>query len=128
MCPEWCGSFEAFLRDIGPKPDPTFSLDRIDPNGHYEPGNCRWAPPLIQARNKRNTRWYLFRGERLVLAEVAMQLGVTRDQARALERRGLLPALQIGAAADGHPSMVIDLNDVVPLRRPYMLPRLADAA
>lgn len=121
MCPEWCGSFEAFLRDMGRKPDPTFSLDRIDPNGHYEPGNCRWATSLVQARNKRNIRWYLFRGERLILA------GVTRDQARALERRGLLPAMQLGTAIERDSSMVIDLNDVMPLRRPYILPRLAEA-
>jgi len=120
MWPEWARSFEAFLRDVGCKPDPTYSLDRIDPDGHYEPGNCRWAPPLVQARNKRNVRWYDFRGERLVLAEVALRLGTTRDRARALERSGALPAGRIAErpaqttiiAPVGY---VLDLNDVAPL-------------
>ena len=120
MCPEWARSFEAFLRDMGPKPYPTYSLDRIDPNGDYEPGNCRWASPSVQARNKRNVRWYDFRGERLILAEVAARLGITRDAARALERRGALPAGRTGPPPTGgfYRAILIDLNDVPPLGWP----------
>jgi hypothetical protein len=120
MCPEWARSFDAFLRDMGPKPHPTYSLDRIDPNGDYEPGNCRWASPSVQARNKRNIRWYDFRGERLILAEVAARLGITRDAARALERRGALPARRAGPPpANGFfRAILIDLNEVPPLGWP----------
>ena len=104
---------------MGPKPYPTYSLDRIDPNGDYEPGNCRWASPSVQARNKRNVRWYDFRGERLILAEVAAQLGITRDAARALERRGALPAGRTGPPPGGfYRAILIDLNDVPPLGWP----------
>jgi len=56
ICQEWINDFSAFLRDIGPKPSPSHTLDRINPFGNYEPANCRWATWLEQARNKRKSR------------------------------------------------------------------------
>ena len=53
VCPQWINSFEQFYLDVGSKPDPTFSLDRIDSNGHYEPGNVRWASPQEQWDNRK---------------------------------------------------------------------------
>ena len=50
--PEWVDSFEAFFTHIGEKPTPEHSLDRIDVNGNYEPGNVRWATTFEQAVNK----------------------------------------------------------------------------
>lgn len=49
-------SYEAFLADVGRKPTPQHSIDRIDCNGHYEPGNCRWATQTEQQRNRRNLK------------------------------------------------------------------------
>lgn len=60
-----------FVRDVGKRPSQKYSLERIDPNGHYEPGNCRWATSREQARNKRTTRWVVVGGQRMTLSDAA---------------------------------------------------------
>jgi hypothetical protein len=52
ICERWL-TFEGFFADMGQKPSSELSLDRLDPDGNYEPGNCRWATPKEQTMNKR---------------------------------------------------------------------------
>ena len=60
VCQQWQGDdgFSHFYQDMGPKPEPKrrYSIDRIDPNGDYEPGNCRWATKSVQNHNQRKTK------------------------------------------------------------------------
>lgn len=74
-CARW-ESFENFLADMGPKPSPKHSLDRIDNEAGYSPENCRWATQQTQMNNTRRSRRITFNGETLTVAEWARRLGL----------------------------------------------------
>lgn len=79
VCARWRDSFEAFYEDMGPRPSPDHSIDRIDVNGNYEPGNCRWATSLEQGSNKRNNRLVEVQGQRMTLAEACRLSPLSRN-------------------------------------------------
>ena len=56
VCEEWRQSFVAFYEYMGPRPTPRHQIDRINNDGNYEPGNCRWVLPEVNARNKRGPK------------------------------------------------------------------------
>lgn len=79
VCERWAESFEAFYEDMGLRPDGT-TLDRYpDNNGNYEPGNCRWATPSQQARNRRTSRLLEHDGHTRSLAEWSEIKGLEQD-------------------------------------------------
>lgn len=79
VCQRWQDSYEAFLADVGPRPSPKYSIDRIDNDGNYEPSNVRWATRKEQAANKRNAARLLEHdGRAQNMSDWAKELGVTR--------------------------------------------------
>jgi hypothetical protein len=78
MFEEWRSSFQAFYHYIGPRPSPSHSIDRIDVNGNYEPGNVRWATDLDQANNRRNNKFIEFNGATLTCSQWSAKLGFKR--------------------------------------------------
>lgn len=68
VCDRWL-VFENFLADMGERPTPKSEIDRIDANGHYEPGNVRWSNRRQQNRNRRDTRYITMNGETLALPD-----------------------------------------------------------
>ena len=55
VCDKWIESFKSFIEDMGLKPEPSFTIERVDVNGNYKPDNCIWIPKGDQNKNKRNS-------------------------------------------------------------------------
>jgi len=97
VCDEWRSSFPAFAAHVGTKPA-GMTLDRIDNDGHYEPGNVRWATYSQQARNTRRSAVVELNGERMPLVAAVERLGVKYDSLQASLRKGTPLAKKLGVA------------------------------
>lgn len=78
VCSEWLGrnGFLHFKQDIGEPPTPQHTLDRIDVNGNYEPGNCRWATRKEQMNNMRRNKLIEYQGTTKTLEQWAESVGI----------------------------------------------------
>lgn len=86
VCVRWLHDFDAFQRHIGPCPGPGYSIDRIDNDGDYEPGNVRWATRKQQQRNR--GRDLTFRGHTRSVPDWADHLGISVVGLKNRLRRG----------------------------------------
>lgn len=91
VCERWAKSFDAFLSDMGPIPGPQFSIERVENDRGYEPGNCIWATRLKQNQNARSNRRITIRGVTKVLEEWARTLGVAHAGLQRLLAKGWDP-------------------------------------
>lgn len=80
VCQEWRGpgGFIGFFACLGNRPTPGHTLDRIEVDGNYEPGNVRWSTMKEQGRNRRNNRLLTFRGRTMPLSQWAESIGITK--------------------------------------------------
>lgn len=74
VCERW-RKFENFLADMGVKPTPRHTIDRINGSGNYEPGNCRWLTATEQNRNSSHNRMITFNGLTMCATQWAEHLG-----------------------------------------------------
>lgn len=77
VCKRW-QKFENFFIDMGHRPSKKHTIDRINPRGHYEPGNCRWALHKVQQNNRGNNRLITFNGETKTLQQWSEHLKMPR--------------------------------------------------
>lgn len=79
MSESWRNSFVDFYADMGPKPGPQYSIDRINVNGNYEAGNCRWATNKEQCLNTRRNIRVRHSGKSLTVDEWSSTTGIHRN-------------------------------------------------
>lgn len=102
VCARWRGSFELFLADMGPRPSPKHSIDRIDNNGNYEPGNCRWATNREQSCNTRRNVRLTHGGETMVQSDWAARLRIGHSALRErIKRWGVEAGLSTAKLPNG---------------------------
>lgn len=95
VCFEWL-SFKNFFKDMGVRPSGK-TLDRIDPNGNYEPDNCRWATITEQNRNTRRSIKITFNGQTLNVNDWAERVGLSAGNISQRIARGVDPEVALTA-------------------------------
>jgi hypothetical protein len=76
ICDRWRNSFEAFFSDMGCRPSQKHSIDRMDNDGNYEPGNCQWTTQTMQVRNSRRARPLTLNGRTQSIREWSVELDI----------------------------------------------------
>jgi hypothetical protein len=82
ICQRWMDGYQNFLADMGRRPSPDHSLDRIDNEAGYSPENCRWALADTQAKNRRSSRMFTYEGRSYCMKDLAARLGVSLPTVR----------------------------------------------
>lgn len=103
VCDRWRDSFEAFLEDMGPKPSPDLTIERLDNDKGYEPGNCAWASRKAQGNNTRKTVHHELNGERHSQSEWGRRTGVPQCTISLRLKRGWSPEEALTRPGGGRP-------------------------
>lgn len=82
VCERWASSFEAFMKDMGPRPSESHQLDRIDNNGPYSPENCRWTDKVTQMNNTRVNHLLTLDGTTRTIANWSRATGIRPETIR----------------------------------------------
>jgi hypothetical protein len=91
MCERWHASFDNFFTDMGERPSPQHSVERIDNDGPYAPDNCRWATRTEQGNNTRQNHYVTYDGKTMSVADWARHLGIDYSRLLARLERGVPP-------------------------------------
>lgn len=89
VCKRWLNNYECFLADMGRCPDKSMSLDKIDNDSGYYPGNCRWTTSKVQTRNMRRNVWYPCGDKNLCESDMANEINISNGSLRHLRKKGM---------------------------------------
>ena len=88
VCDRWRNSFENFFADMGLKPSPAYSIDRIDNNGNYSVENCKWSTRVEQNNNRRDNHLIIIENDTLTIRQWEKKQGFKRGIIESRLRRG----------------------------------------
>jgi hypothetical protein len=91
VCDRWRYSFEMFFADMGERPSPKHSIDRMNNDGNYEPSNCRWATSSEQCRNRSSNVRVEHDGQSRTIIEWSEETGLSYMTIYKRLKRGITP-------------------------------------
>lgn len=110
VCESWRDSFEAFYRDMGPRPTPKHTVERKDNDKGYCKENCVWATRTEQMRNMSRNHLITFNGKTQCLQEWAEEFGLNKATLRRRLQRGWSVERAFGEAAKHHSERLLEFN------------------
>lgn len=94
LCPRWLESYENFLNDMGRKPTPKHTIERLNVDGPYSPENCVWLEKKLQNKNTRRSHCVEINGEKMIVSDAIKKYGVPKTVFYRKLKEGI-PAEQI---------------------------------
>jgi len=102
VCERWRHSFENFIEDMGERPSPKHSIERVDVELGYCPENCVWATRREQDRNRSDNIFVTYNGERMILSDAAKASGIGRSTLEQRIKAGWPPEQLFSAPGTHH--------------------------
>ena len=117
VCSRWLESIENFIEDMGRKPGPEYSLDRIDNDGPYSPENCRWATWTEQQRNRTGCHFLFWNKEKITVQEACDRAGLKDVTVHARVRRGWTWEAALTTPINGSKKVRAKIKDIGTIKR-----------